>query len=300
MKHHWGDFLDRDGNYWTIVPNRERYSSRLDDANEESSILTMYGTDIGYERIRDFPGLEELTLHEPSREQLYLLSDLVQLRRLRITHARPKDLKFIEPLANVEQLVLEYVSGFSDLSPLSRLSKLRALHAENLRRVTDFAGLSGLNSLKFLSIYGTLDWKQPIANFEFVSGLPNLEVLSMWQVINETAFPATLPVLSLKRLRKIKMSWSVLPAEEYALLEAGMPHVEGADWGPFTEFKRPEGDVWYEFTGKGSGAVKRGSKNAETRCAQFAEKYSHMKERAAPLIGAAQQADPVDAATRDR
>ncbi len=32
MKHHFGDFLDRTDDYWTIVPNRERYAY---SANEE-------------------------------------------------------------------------------------------------------------------------------------------------------------------------------------------------------------------------------------------------------------------------
>ena len=164
--------------------------------------------------------------------------------------------------------------------------------------MTDFAGLSGLDSLRFLSVYGTLDWKQPVADFEFIRGIPNLEILSMWQVINKTAFPATLPVLSLKRLKRIKMAWNVLSTEEYALLEAGLPHVSGADWGPYTEFKRAEGDVWFEFTGKGAGATKFGSKNAETRCAQFAEKYTQMKDRAAQLIKDTQPENAADGKTR--
>jgi len=297
MKYHFGDFLDRDGDYWTIVPNRERYCRGLDDIDEESKILTLYGSDSNYGRVRELSNLEELTLHEPSKEQLAFLSNLEQLRCLRITHARSKDLGFIEPLVNVEQLVLEYVSGFSDLSPLRCLPKLRALHTENLRRVSDFTGLTGLDSLKFLSIYGTLDWRQPIADFEFIRDIPNLEVLSMWQIINKSAFPATLPVLSLKHLKRLRMAWNELSADECALLESGLAHVSGADWGPYTEFRRSEGDVWYEFTGKGSGATKCGSKNAEARCAQYAEKYSRMKDNALLLIKATQQGDAEDGLT---
>ena len=26
MKHHFGDFLDRTGDYWTTIPNRERFA----------------------------------------------------------------------------------------------------------------------------------------------------------------------------------------------------------------------------------------------------------------------------------
>jgi hypothetical protein len=31
MRHHFGDLLDRDGGYWTIVPNRDRHAFRIGD-----------------------------------------------------------------------------------------------------------------------------------------------------------------------------------------------------------------------------------------------------------------------------
>ena len=44
MKHHFGDFLDRAGDYWTIVPNRERYAYAADvdiDDKKAVKILTI-------------------------------------------------------------------------------------------------------------------------------------------------------------------------------------------------------------------------------------------------------------------
>ena len=43
MKHHFSDFLDREGDYWTIVPNRERYAyeiSNVPAASKEITIIT--------------------------------------------------------------------------------------------------------------------------------------------------------------------------------------------------------------------------------------------------------------------
>jgi len=114
----------------------------------------------------------------------------------------------------LEELILEYVSGFSDLSPLSKLKKIKSLHFENLRKVKNFSGLSGIESLKYLYINGTLDWKQPIEDFEFLKGLPNLEVLALIQVINKTPFPAFKPVLNLKRLQKIKLISNMFATRE--------------------------------------------------------------------------------------
>ena len=139
-------------------------------------------------------------------------------------------------LINLEELVLEYVSGFSDLSPWCKLPKLKSVHFENLRRVSDFTGLSGLNSLKYLIIDGNFDWKQPISSFEFLYGLPNLEIFDLGQVINKTPSPALLPALSLNKLKCFRVSWTMLQAKEYALLEVGLPNVEGTLRGPYTRY----------------------------------------------------------------
>ena len=324
MKHHFGDFLDRDGDYWTVIPNRERYAytiGEISPGSKEITIITIGNDDENWERIFTLPNVEEVTLHEPNKEQLEKISQLINIKRLRITHARPKNIEFISPLVNVEELVLEYVSGFSDLSPLQSLKKLKSLHLENLRRVKDFSGLMGIESLRYLRIDGTLDWKQPISDFEFLKGLPNLEVLSFGQVINKTEFPAFLPILSLKKLKKVKMSYAMFNAKEYALMSVGLNGVEGANWEPYYRYayssiplprddvryhlpddairkNHPEvtitytgertinnpKDEWFEFTGKGAGRAKCGSSNSESKCAEYASHFESMKEEARKII----------------
>lgn len=69
-----------------------------------------------------------------------------------------KNTNFLAELPLLQELVLEYVSGFCDLSPLRELKSLRSAHFENLRIVSDFSGLSGIASLRYLCISGTLDW----------------------------------------------------------------------------------------------------------------------------------------------
>lgn len=324
MKHHFADLLDREGGYWTIVPNRDRYSYKIGDipiGNKEITIVTIGRDDKNWERIFTLPNLEELTLHESSTEQLQSISQLLSLKRLRITHARPKNIEFLRPLKNIEELVLEYVSGFSDLSPLRELCKLRALHIENLRRVSKFGGLVGLKNLKYLRIDGTLDWKQPIEDFEFLKGLPELEVLSFGRITSKFSYPALLPALSLKKLKKIKIPRNMLPANEYALLEVGLKNVEGARWDVCTRFAYsniplPANDVraylpdhiiksdhpevlirydgkrmindpdseWFEFLGKSAGRVKCSNPKSEEKCAEHQKKYDSMKEEAKRVI----------------
>lgn len=172
-----------------------------------------------------------------------------------------------------------------------------------------------------MNIDGTLDWKQPISNFEFLRGLPNLEIFSLGQVINKSPYPALLPALSLKKLKKFSVTWTMLEAEEYALLEIGMPQVEGAVRGPFTSFaystiqlsnndvrahlpdeeikkNHPEvniyyngerhiddpNDTWLEFTGKKAGKTKVGSPKEKEKCEAYAAKYELMKEKAKQVI----------------
>ena len=186
MRHHFGDLLDRDGDYWTIVPNRERYAHGIATLPEDGTgvtIVTLGKLDTDWRRVLALPDLVELTLHEPSLDQLEAIAALQGVRRLRVTHARPKDIDFIGAMQGLEEVVLEYVSGFSDLAPLGRLPRLRALHLENLRRVCSLGGLAGCATLRYLSVNGTCDWLQPVADFEFLRGLPALEVLAApaWQ-----------------------------------------------------------------------------------------------------------------------
>jgi hypothetical protein len=333
MRHHFGDFLDRDGGYWTTIPNRERYAYGIGDVPSGSkgvTIVTISKTDENWSRVLTLPNLEELTLHDPAPEQLEAIAKLCSLKRLRVTHARPRTIEFIGLMHGVEELVLEYVSGFSDLSPLRALPHLRALHMENLRRVSDFSGLSGIDSLRYLAIYGTLDWKQPIEDFEFLRGLPALEVLALWQFTCKGAYPALLPAVSLRRLKKLALHGSYLAAEEYALLEEALPGVEGATWGPFrtvanAHISLPSSDIrahlpedvirtshpevlirfddkrevadpdslWFEFTGKGAGRIKCDSPKAHQRCDEVAERYKAMKQAARILIDKRRAADNI-------
>lgn len=316
--------LDREGGYWTTIPNRERYAYRISDVrpgSREITVATVGKQDEGWERIATLPNLEELTLHEPSHEQLSALRDLAPIKRLRITHARPKDIRFIEVVAAVEELVLEYVSGFDDLTPLRALKQLRALHVENLRRVSSFQGLAGISGLKYLAVHGTLDWKQPIENFEFLTELPALEVLKLWQVTTKAPYPAMLPVLALRNLKKLALPSNYLVAEEYALLEEALDGVMGTSWGPYSivaygTIELPRDDVrahlpdktlranhpevhidysgkrtiddpaseWFVFTGKGAGRVKCSSPKALARCREYAARYAEWKEQARSII----------------
>ncbi len=326
MRHHFGDLLDREGGYWTTIPNRERYAYRIGDVpvgSKEVTIVTIGKDDVNWARVLTLPNLEELTLHESTMVQLEAISELHSVKRLRITHARPKSIEFIRFLAGLEELVLEYVSGFSDLSPLQNLKRLRALHIENLRRVANFGGLSGIESLRYLAINGTLDWKQPIEDFEFLRGLPGLEVLALWQMITKKAYPALFPALSLKKLKKLRLHGSYLATQEYAMLEECFKDkgVEGAAWGPYQTraslwIELPPNDIrahlpeevirasypevlvrydgkreiedpdsrWFEFTGKGSGQIKCSAPRAEAKCREKAQRYDEMKHAARALI----------------
>jgi len=328
MKHHLGDLLDRKGGHWTTLPNAERHAYRIGDVpagSEKVTTITLGKSDMNWMRVLTLPNLKELTLHEPTMEQIGELGKLQSVTRLRITHAQPRTIEFIASLGAVEELVLEYVSGFNDLSPLRDLKHLRALHLENLRRVSNFRGLSGIESLRYLAIYGTLDWKQPIEDYEFLGGLPSLEVLAFWEIVTKKTYPAMLPALSLKHMKKLRLPRGYLPVEEYALLEEGLTGVDGANWEPYKthadrwieldpcdirahlplnviQTKYPEvmvdyegnrtiadeSSLWFEFIGKGDRRVKCGSAKSEAKSRAYTERYHEMKRAARVLIDRSQ------------
>lgn len=236
MKHHFADWLDRTDGHWTMTPNVERWRHHHPDvatAAATTRVLTITGTDVNWEAVATLTQLEELTLDTPRPAQLAFVAKLVGLKRLRVTHARPASLEFVRALVRLEEVVLEYVSGFDDLAPLAVLPKLRALHLENLRRVADFSGLAGARQLRCLAIDGTLDWSQPIRDLAFVSEMARLEALRLGAVRVAARFPALAPVARLPRLKKVALGGSTFPLEEYAFLQAMRPRVAGATSEPY-------------------------------------------------------------------
>lgn len=231
MKHHFADLIDRASGVWTITPNAQRWACHYEDvadAPDDAWRLTLTRHDRNWVRVLQLEALRELTLHEPDQAQLAALAQLPQLTALRISHARPKTLAMLEGMHGLRELVLEYVSAFSDLSPVGRLPALQALHMENLRRVHDFSGLAGATALRDLTLLGTLDWNQPVDDFGFLAGLPALERLNVSWFRAPKVSPVMGALLALPRLATLEMGMSGLPLEEFAWIEANLPHVDGA------------------------------------------------------------------------
>ncbi|TGL31296.1 leucine-rich repeat domain-containing protein [Leptospira koniambonensis] len=324
MKHHFANFLDGENGYWEMVPNGDRHQFDIDSIHtkkHETKIVTYGKNNTNWEKVFSFPNLEEVTLHEPNKDQLQSIEKLASLKRLRITHARVKDIEFLSHLERLEELVLEYVSGFSDLFPLGKLQKLRSLNLENLRGVSDYKGLTGLKKLKYLRIDGTLDWNQPIDNFEFLGDLTSLEVLKLGSIFNKSPFPALLSIAKLKRMKKIWIPSNILDVKEFAFIEACFPKVKGAIRAPFSKIAystiflpktdarsslsdddiqkhHPEVTIdykgrrtiadpdseWFEFLGKRAGRVKCNSPQSSEKCFEYAVKYDSMKKEALSLL----------------
>ena len=64
MKHHFGDYLDRAGDYWKMTPNKDRYQLMLDnfpvlDSSIESITISKKHTN--WREILGLKNLEELT-----------------------------------------------------------------------------------------------------------------------------------------------------------------------------------------------------------------------------------------------
>ncbi len=282
MKHHFGDLLYREGDYWTVVPNIKRFAYSADEviANKKNvKILTISKYHKNWNQVFDCPNIEELTLHDPGKEQVQAIRKLTQIKRLRVTFFRASDIEFISNLHQIDELILEYVSGFSDLAPLRKLTKLKSLHLENLRRVSNFDGLKGINSLRYLHIGGTLDWNQPIENFSFLEGLPNLEVFTLGFIINKSDFPAFLPILKLNKLKKIHIGTASFKTKEYAFLQAAIPNVEGSSWDLFRDYGNN-----FVFLGKRAGFVSTKSPIAKERCNEFITAFEKMKKDSETII----------------
>lgn len=231
---------------------------------------------VSWQGIFDLPELEELTIHSPKKEHLAALAKATQLKRLHLILARVKDLDFLSELTQLEELVLTFVSGFSDLSPLAWLPNLRALHTEFLRGVSDFGALAGAKNLRFLSISGSLDNNQNIANFDFLGEMESLEVLCLCGLTCKAPYPMFASALKLKNFQEIHLDRSDFPLEEYAFWEVHFPSILGTKQKLSVQLD--SSDNLY-LLGKGSGRVSKNSKNAQQKLAEFEQKYEGVKMR---------------------
>lgn len=286
MKHHFSDLLDRTGDYWTTIPNRDRFAfiADFEIANKDVvKILTISKTQekIHWEQIFDCPNLEEVTLHDPSKEQVQAIRKLTNIKRLRVTFFRATDIEFIADLHSLEELILEYVSGFSDLKPLSKLKKLKSVHFENLRRVTDFSGLAGIESLKYIYIQGTLDWTQPIENLDFLSELPNLEILALGFGVKiiHPEYPIFKSLIESKKFKKLRIGRHFCRLEDYAFAEVllGKENIVYSGDTPVELFYEDQnGQI--QFLGRGMRSIS--AKNSKEKCEEVTQEYEKMKAKA--------------------
>ena len=310
MKFHWGDFLDREDGHWQMTPNDQRGKYFTPDCAElspDTRIVTVTRDTANLERLAELEELEELTLHETNQGQIDALKNFPRITRLRITHARPKAIAVLSELPNVEELVLEYVSGFDDIAPVASMPALRSLYMENLRKMKDFSALGKAKGLKYLSINGTFDWAQPIESLEFVSALKSLEFLGLSARIGDMESAAVLAGLG--DGCKLELADNLLPIEHFADIEAksqgatfqpvvywyrtnpamlpesdprarlspedieaNHPEVFVRDDGIRMFFEPSEWDV-YHLLGRGARDIPVTAKNAAEKAASYEEKY---------------------------
>ncbi|MGU3374984.1 leucine-rich repeat domain-containing protein [Chryseobacterium sp. M5A1_1a] len=283
--------LGKTDDYWKIIPTHHTLSYSVDQAiidNKTVKILTLNKHNQHWKLIFDCQDLEEVNLDQPSQEQIQAINELKQLKRVRVKNLRTNNIEFLSGLMNIEEVAIEYVSGFSDLSPLQHLPKLKALHLENLRKVSNFDGIRGIKSLKYLHIDGTLDWNQPIENFSFLEELPELEVLSLMNITNKASFPAFLSVLKLEKLLELRIPRETLDTAEYAFLDVAKPHAkkgfENKSSWPLYVNKDYIDQGYVSLLGKGEGRVKLSRPDATEKLESYAKKYEEYRLKSREII----------------
>lgn len=274
--------------YWKMIPTHHTPSYSVDKVTSDYKrvqVLTLSKSHQNWKLILECPHLEELNLDQPSLDQIQAIVQLNELKRLRIKNLRVKDVEFVCSLMGLEELSLEYVSGFSDLSPLQNLPKLKALHFENLKKVSSFDGLRGIKSLKYLHISGALDWKQPIEGFTFLEQLPELEILSLVSYVLKAPFPAFKSIVKLQKLLEIRIPRGTLDTAEYAFLEVAKPElIKGFENETSWPLYVSTDQEYINLLGKGEGKFKLTHPDAKKKLEAYRKKYEEHKENAREII----------------
>ncbi len=123
-----------------------------------------------------FTNLRTLELMNPDFEDSSFLSKLTQLENLELNGGPIHDYRFVESMPHLKKIWI-WRTKIDSLEPFGKLSELLDLHfAQNSFPKGDFSSLSSLSQLKS---FGCNECRLFDKDAEFLSGLKNLEYLSL-------------------------------------------------------------------------------------------------------------------------
>ena len=149
---------------------------------------------------------------------------------------------------------------------------------ENL--ISNVSSITGIESLKYIYINGTFDWSQPVENFDFLSEIPNLEILGMGfgvKVLNST-YPIFKSIIKNKKIKKLRLGRAFCSLEDYAFVEVllGQENITYADDTPVRLIYERDGQI--DFLGKGIRSIS--SANSIDKCEKIIKEYENLKTKA--------------------
>ncbi len=193
------------------------YPNFFDDLNK-LSYLSLENTRLGdYTEIGKLVNLEGINFTDFKRgKSVDFLVTLTNIKRLELPNLELKNLNFVEKIASLEYLDIEYNKKITNIIALSNLENLKELNLGSLKKLEDLSPISNLKNLESLIISSTnvsdITLLENLENLKILScinvDIPNIDVVSKFTKLEELYISSNLitdfsPLENLISLKKL-------------------------------------------------------------------------------------------------
>ncbi|MFC4712997.1 leucine-rich repeat domain-containing protein [Planococcus dechangensis] len=216
-------YLDKDPQYLFRIDARPAEIEDLNDIDQDSEEIWIYGKTKGIELLASFSNLKKLWIYSVNQQEFDQILSQVNPEMLYIYNMRVENLSLLSNLTNLQTLSLEWNTKALSLWNISKNTRLNALSIEGFSKIRDIEPLMQAKKVEYLNLQGDHNNKLRIKTLEPLKHLDKLRYLGLSFIRVEDE--SLKPISNLKGLKVLAIS-NQFPTEEYAKLSVDLPETK--------------------------------------------------------------------------
>lgn len=216
-------YLDKDPQYLFRIDARPAEIENLNDIDQDSEEIWIYGKTKGIELLASFSNLKKLWIYSVNQQEFDQILSQVNPEMLYIYNMRVENLSLLSNLTNLQTLSLEWNTKALSLWNVSKNTRLNALSIEGFSKIRDIEPLMQAKKVEYLNLQGDHNNKLRIKTLEPLKHLHKLRYLGLSFIKVEDE--SLKPISNLKGLKVLAIS-NQFPTDEYAKLSVDLPETK--------------------------------------------------------------------------
>ncbi|WP_211654126.1 leucine-rich repeat domain-containing protein [Planococcus alpniumensis] len=217
------NYFDKDPQYLFRIDNRPVEIEDLNDIDQSSEEIVIYGKTKGIDLLASFSHLKKLWICSVNQQEFDQILSQVNPEMLSVYNMRVENLSLLSTLSNLQTLSLEWNTKASSLWDVSKNTYLNALSIEGFSKIRDIEPLMQGNKIEYLNLQGDQNNTLKIQTLEPLKYLQQLKYLGLSFIKVEDE--SLKPISYLKGLKVLAIS-NQFPTEEYAKLSVDLPETK--------------------------------------------------------------------------